>query len=372
MMQPHHNQTLSVASRPGGASLQTRQRLVAAAGGNLGLVGTGQSTTSKSMYSPNGASNMLVRSGGLNSNNSNVMQGPSQLRQPTMGSTGNRRADMLAMLNRPGPTQPMPQQQQQQPRYEDIVLAQERVTADSLNTRLAQVGGQQPAASRLATRMVDAGLDPSTALGTAAQAMPVAEPPRRQGGLPRAGVSAGLPAGFPALPAPAVPDGTAKSVALLTEEIRRLQAEVADLKRASGGVSQLRSELAAQRRTANEEMSAELSNACCLTRALTLHNTIEYQLDVAAEPSARGLPQDDDMLAAGLENAPSVSVPANSEVVLVYPMYTRSLEDAGLGDEIYMRRRHIDAMSAEVRHTYIKVMGTYDGETIQYIGNFHM
>lgn len=244
----------------------------------------------------------------------------------------------------------------------------------------------QPAQPRtLATRMAEAGLDPATALGQATttpipmaepEYVPPAEPQRRQAGLPRhAGLPshAGLPKSPAALQAPGFPTtdpGVTKAVTTLTDEVRQLRTEIDGLKKTMTGVTQLRAELVAQRRNEIDEMSAEISNACCITRAEVLHNTVEYQFDISSEPSARGLPSDNDLLAAGLEDSPSVAVEAGSEVVLVYPMYTRSLEDAGMGDEIYMRRRQIDPMSAEVTHTYIKVMGTYGEQTVQYIGNF--
>jgi hypothetical protein len=365
---------LSIANRGGnntsGASAHNRSRLLTAAADaerNLGIIGNRESNTSKSMYSPNGSSNMLTRAAGMGA--AALKQGPpppTSFGQPGIGGGGNRRADMLAMLNRPGPTQV-------------VAIPQQRATEMSLNERIADAGRQAPqqqAPQQQAPQYQEPQYqEPAQPRvnPAAAYAVPMPEPEGRapvpleirrrgQGGLPRA-------AAVQALTAPAALQagsaGIDQTVAELAEQVRQLQRQILTL---SAQPTNLQADFAAQRAQDIENVSAEMSNSCCVSRATVLHNTVECVME--HEPSTRGTQDDDNLLAAGLEDSNTTPVAAGTQVVLVYPMYSRSLEDAGMGNEIYMRRRQIDPVSAEVKHTYIKVMGTYGEQTLQYIGDF--
>jgi hypothetical protein len=150
-----------------------------------------------------------------------------------------------------------------------------------------------------------------------------------------------------------------KMVETLRQETAALRLELAELR----GNEDLRSAL-----------SVEIANACCVCRAVVAANTVEYSIAPEAQPTARGGPEDDDALAAALEGASSFSIAAGEELVLTYPMYRRSVDpDApDMGQEIYMRRRTIHPQTAQIDHTYVKVVGTYSGQTVQYVSDFDL
>jgi len=117
-----------------------------------------------------------------------------------------------------------------------------------------------------------------------------------------------------------------------------------------------------------ERLSCEVSNACCACRAVVVANTLEYPESESDErPGAAGSPEDDAALCRALEGRASRALERGTALMLAYPMYRRDLGDT---QEVYMRRRTVDASTAAVEYTLVKVMASYGAETIQYVGEF--
>jgi hypothetical protein len=341
----------------------------------MGMVGAGE-RRSDNMYSPQ-TSNMMARAVGLHSNAaaSAPTNGPALNNGlSTGGSAGGRRADLLSMLGK-GPKTGAP------------------MTTSALTARLAQAG-QPPSPkvtappSGLAERLAQAGLAPPKPPEVREHA-----PERRERAPEMQTEMAAMRADAESLRG--VIASQASEIRTLTgqlSEVATLRNEMAELWQQMRGVqldaeterrqapdtvsavTTLQGQLnGIQEVVANmdndallEMLSAEVSNACSMCRATVRQNTVEYALEQG--PSARGGPDDDALLAQAMEGTASSAIPAGQEMVLTYPMYTRDMQD--MGAEVFMRRRSMDPETAQVSYTYVKVLGSYGNETVQYVAGF--
>jgi hypothetical protein len=337
----------------------------------MGMVGAGEQRNDN-MYSPQ-TSNMMARAVGLHSNA--AASAPTNTSRLGMGGgstsssgqSGGRRADLLSMLGK-GPKTGAP------------------MTTSALTARLGQAGrSSTPTAvpgppTDLAERLAQAGLAPPTPV------MPL--------NVPKAPVPE-IQTELAALRADS--EGLSGVIGSQAAEIRTLTGQLSEVATLRNDMAELRQQMRAvqlgaetERRQAvdarlikdiqnlqefvaqmdNDSMlemlSMEVSNACSTCRATTRENTIEYMVEHC--PSVRGGEEDDAILSHSLEGLTSLSIPAGQEMVLVYPMYTRDLDE--MGAEVFMRRRIVDPETAQMSYTYVKVLGSYGNDTIQYVSGF--
>lgn len=344
-------------------SAQLRNRFNAMGGGaSMGMVGAGE-PRGGSMYSPQ-TSNMMARAVGLHSNA--AASAPANNGTASGLGTGGRRADLLSMLGK-GPKTGAP------------------MTTSALTARLAQAASPKAATgppTGLAERLAHAGLAPPKPPQPAA---PRERAPEMQTEMAAMRADAESIRGVISSQASEIRTLTGQlsevatlrnEMAELRQQMRAVQLDAETERRQAPDTTPLQAQLnGLQEVVANmdndamlEMLSAEVSNACSMCRATVRQNTIEYTLEQA--PSARGGPDDDAILAEGMEGTTSSGIPAGQELVLVYPMYTRDMDD--MGAEVFMRRRAMDSETAQVTYTYVKVLGSYGNDTIQYVAGFSL
>lgn len=343
----------------------------------MGMVGAGERRIDN-MYSPQ-TSNMMARAVGLHSNAaaSAPTNGPGLSNGlSTGGSAGGRRADLLSMLGK-GPKTGAP------------------MTTSALTARLTQAG--QPASTKvtappsgLAERLAQAGLAPpkppevrehAPEMRKRAPEMQTEMVAMRADAESLRGVIASQASEIRTLTGQLSEVATLRNeMAELRQQMRAVQLDaetkhrqapdtVSAITTLQGQVNGIQEVVANMDNDALLEMlSAEVSNACSMCRATVRQNTVEYVLEQG--PSARGGPDDDALLAQAMEGTASSAIPAGQEMVLTYPMYTREMQD--MGAEVFMRRRSMDPETAQVSYTYVKVLGSYGNETVQYVAGFEL
>jgi hypothetical protein len=345
--------------------------------GGFGQLGQSETEEPQNMYSPF-TSNLLMQAvSGTPGTGAAPLDGPGQ-QGGGRAPVSSRRSDLLAMIKAPQSINEMPSSVSSQM----AARAREQMQQGQLQMQGQMQQGQQgqyaqqmqqPMQGQYAQQMQPM-QQPMQQMQQPMQQMQQAQPGRAAVAPRQQPMQSAIPMAQATLPpapapqvarAPAQPDilsEVIKMVDALRQETVALKAEVADLRQ----------------RKPSEEMAAaisvEMANACCVCRAVVAANTVEYSIAVDDQPSTRGGPADDELLATALEGAASVSVAAGEEVVLTYPMYRRSVDaDApDMGQEIYMRRRTIHPQTAQVYHSYVKVVGTYSGETVQYVSGFDL
>ena len=116
-------------------------------------------------------------------------------------------------------------------------------------------------------------------------------------------------------------------------------------------------------------LSLEMTNQSTQCYAEVVANTVEYEIEPGEGPSPLGGAEDNEALCAMLENRPSTALSAGPDAIaVIYPMYARQID--GTSQELYMRRRKVDHNSGRITHTFVKVFGTYSGQTVQYVSRF--
>lgn len=374
----------------------------------MGMVGAGE-RQNDSMYSPQ-TSNMMARAVGLHSNAAaSAPTGTPRLGGGglTCASAGGRRADLLSMLGK-GPKTGAP------------------LTTSALTARLGQAGCTAAPADRTADRTADQTADRTVdrtvntglaeRLAQAGLASPAAKATEPRGAEPRAPEPRApvpeMQTELAALRADA--EGLRGVIGSQAAEIRTLTGQLSEVATLRNEMAELRQQMRAvqldsetERRQAPadaalirdmsnlqdvvggiqevmggiqevvastdhdallEMLSAEVANACSACRAVASENTVEYSVENC--PSVRGGPEDDAILSQALEGQSSSAVPAGEEIVLDYPMYTRKMDD--MGAEVFMRRRTVHPETAQMSYTYVKVLGSYGNDTIQYVAGFRL
>jgi hypothetical protein len=121
--------------------------------------------------------------------------------------------------------------------------------------------------------------------------------------------------------------------------------------------------------SAKRALSLEMTNQSTQCYAEVVANTVEYEIEPGEGPSPLGGAEDNEALCAMLENRPSTALAAGPDAIaVIYPMYVRHLD--GASQELYMRRRRVDPNTARITHTFVKIFGTYSGQTVQYVAGF--
>lgn len=345
--------------------------------GGFGQLGQSETEEPQNMYSPF-TSNLLMQAvSGTPGSGAAPLDGPGQ-QGGGRAPVSSRRSDLLAMIKAPQSINEMPSSvsAQMAARARDpmqqgqIQMQQPMQGQQQMQQQMQQPMQQQMQPMQQMQQMQQLQAprgQPTQQVHSAQPGRPAVALPQRQqamqSAIPMAQV-APVARAAPVVQAmqPDILSEVIKMVDALRQETVALKAEVAELRQ----------------RNPSDEMAAaisvEMANACCVCRAVVAANTVEYSIAVDDQPSTRGGPADDELLALALEGAASVSVAAGEEVVLTYPMYRRSVDaDApDMGQEIYMRRRTIHPQTAQVYHSYVKVVGTYSGETVQYVSGFDL